>query len=158
MNPSGRLARLVQRIAGSRAFARIGPGVAPRVDRLVHRLSGGRVMVSQGMLPVLMLTTVGARTGRPRTAPLATVHIEGEFYVVASNFGRERHPAWSANLIAHPEARVSFRGDEFDVRAELLEPEEKAAVWPRLIELWPLFDEYAARSGRDLRVFRLVRT
>ena len=158
MDPSGRVARLVQRIAGSRTFARIGPRVAPRVDRLVHRLSGGRVMVSQGMLPVLMLTTVGARTGQLRTAPLATVLLDGDFYVVASNFGREHHPAWSANLIAHPEARVSYRGDEFEVRAELLEPEEKAAVWPRLTELWPLFDEYAARSGRNLRVFRLVRT
>jgi deazaflavin-dependent oxidoreductase (nitroreductase family) len=157
VDPSSRTGRLVQRIAGSPAFAKVGPRLAPRIDRAVYRLTGGRIMVSNGMLPVLMLTTTGARSGLPRTAPLATIPLDGDFYVVGSNFGQEKHPAWSANLIAHPEATVGFEGEEFPVRADLLGAGAKAEVWPRLVEIWPLFDQYATRSGRDLRVFRLSR-
>lgn len=144
-------------MAGSALFAKVGPKVAPHVDRAVYRLTGGRVIVSSGMLPVLMLTTTGAKSGLPRTAPLATIPLDGDFYVVGSNFGQEKHPAWSGNLIAHPEATVGFDGEEFPVRAELLDAEGKADIWPRLVAVWPLFDQYASRSGRDLRVFRLSR-
>jgi deazaflavin-dependent oxidoreductase (nitroreductase family) len=151
------LGRAIQKVAGSRAFAKVGPRVAPHVDRLVYRVTGGRYMASTGMLPMIMLTATGARSGQPRTTPLAAVMLDGEFVVVASNFGQAAHPAWSANLIAHPDARIAHRGEEIDVTAHLLTDEDKARVWPRLVEMWPLFDDYAERSGRDLRVFRLTR-
>lgn len=114
-------------------------------------------MASTGMLPMIMLTATGVKSGQPRTTPLAAVMLDGEFVVVASNFGQADHPAWSANLIAHPDARVAHRGEEFGVTANLLTDDEKARVWPRLVEMWPLFDDYAVRSGRNLRVFRLTR-
>ena len=85
------------------------------------------------------------------------VPLDGALYVVGSNFGRPHHPAGSWNLLAVPAAQVSFRGERFAATAELLSPEAKAATWPRLIERWPLFDQYVERSGRDLRVFRLRR-
>jgi deazaflavin-dependent oxidoreductase (nitroreductase family) len=151
------LGRLVQKIAGSAAFARVGPRFAPRVDRFVFRISGGRRMASRGLLPMIMLTATGAKSGQPRTTPLGTVPLDGDFVVVGSNFGQATHPAWSANLIVHPDATVAFEGEEFAVHAHLLTTEEKADVWPRLVEMWPLFDTYVERSGRDLRVFRLQR-
>lgn len=151
------LGRAVVRMAASPRFAKLAPSVVPRLDRLVHRLTRGRTTLSAGMVPTVVLTTRGSRSGQPRTVPLACLPDGDSLYVVGSNFGRERHPAWSTNLIATPRARASFGGDEYEVAAHLLSPEEKAVTWPRLLETWPAYDVYVERSGRDLRVFRLDR-
>jgi deazaflavin-dependent oxidoreductase (nitroreductase family) len=151
----GAIGRAVLKVSGSRTFMRIGPKVVPHLDRFVHRVTGGRLVVSAGMLPTLVLTTTGARTGQRRTTPLATKPEGDHWYVVGSNFGRDNHPAWTANLIAHPDAEVSFEGRTTRVRAHLLTAEEKAELWPRLVQFWPNYDLYVERSGRDLRVFRL---
>ena len=147
--------RVVVGMATSPAFARVAPSVVPRLDRWVHRLTGGRTTMSAGMVPTLLITTTGSRSGRPRTAPLACLPDGEAVYVVGSNFGRERHPAWSTNLLARPRASIAVAGVERDVVAHLLSAEEKAAIWPRLLQAWPAYDSYAERSGRDLRVFRL---
>jgi deazaflavin-dependent oxidoreductase (nitroreductase family) len=146
---------MVQRMAGSAAFAKVAPRIVPPTDRLLHRLSGGRFVLSRALLPSLVLTTTGARSGRPREAPLATLPVDDGFLVVGSNFGREKHPAWTGNLLKNPEATVSFRGRRIPVTARLLSGEEKAAAWPELTSLWPTYDRYVERSGRDLRVFHL---
>ena len=153
------LGRVTQWVAGSSGFRAIGPKVVPPVDRFLSRATGGRLVLSAGMVPSLVLETTGARTGRPRTTPLACLpEDEGSFLVVGSNFGREAHPAWTANLRAHPEATVTYRGRTIPVRASLLSAGEKAEVWPRLTSVWPNYDRYTEVSGRDLRVFRLVPT
>jgi len=154
-----RLKRGMRRIGNTTALAKLGPKFAPQVDRFVHRLSRGRWTMSQWLVPTIVLTTVGRKSGEPRTVPLATVpEDDGSFLVVASNFGQQHHPAWSANLLANPAAKASFRRDEFTVTARLLDDAEKEAVWPRLIAIWPSYDKYVERSGRSLRVFRLVPT
>jgi deazaflavin-dependent oxidoreductase (nitroreductase family) len=147
--------KLVVKMAGSPTFARIGPKIVPHLDRALHKASGGRFISSGGMLPSLMLTATGAKSGLQRTTPLATKPEGDHWYVVGSNFGRDDHPAWTANLIANPDASVSFKAKDTPVRAHLLTAEEKAEVWPRLVDLWPNYDVYTERSGRDLRVFRL---
>jgi deazaflavin-dependent oxidoreductase (nitroreductase family) len=144
-------------MAASRLFARFGPTIVPPIDRAVHRLSGGRLLLSRGMLPCAIVTTTGRRTGERRETPLAAVPLDGDLYVVGSNFGKPSHPAWSWNLLADPLATVSFEGDEYLADAQLLDAEDKRSTWPRLTEQWPLFDQYVDRSGRDLRVFRLRR-
>ncbi|HEU5033841.1 MAG TPA: nitroreductase family deazaflavin-dependent oxidoreductase [Mycobacteriales bacterium] len=149
------LGRAVVKMSGSKTFMRVGPKVVPHVDRFLHKVSGGKVILSAGMLPALVLTTTGAKSGQQRTTPLATKPDGTSWYVVGSNFGREHHPAWTANLIAHPDAEVSFEGRSTPVRAHLLTAEEKAEIWPRLVRFWPNYDVYVERSGRDLRVFRL---
>lgn len=157
-DPHGVVGRAVQKMASSRLFARFGPTIVPPIDRAVHRLSGGRFLMSRGMLPCAVVTTTGRRSGEARESPLAAVPLDGDLYVVGSNFGKPSHPAWSWNLLANPVATVSFEGDEYTAEAHLLDPDEKLATWPRLIEQWPLFDQYVDRSGRDLRVFRLRRS
>jgi deazaflavin-dependent oxidoreductase (nitroreductase family) len=152
---NSRLGQIVVKASGSKAFRAVGPKVVPHVDRLLHKVSGGRLILSGGMLPSLMLTTTGAKSGLQRTTPLATKPEDDHWYVVGSNFGRDNHPAWTANLIANPDAVVSFRAREVPVRAHLLTAEEKAELWPRLVKFWPNYDVYTERSGRDLRVFRL---
>lgn len=149
------LGKAVVKMAGSKTFMRIGPKVVPHVDRFLHKVTGGKVVMSAGLLPSLVLTTTGAKTGQKRTTPLATKPDGGGWYVVGSNFGREKHPAWTANLVAHPDVEISFKGKTIPVRARLLTAEEKAATWPKLVKFWPNYDVYVERSGRDLRVFRL---
>lgn len=158
LDPTGRVGRSVQAMAGSRWFAKVGPPVLPHIDRTLNRLFGGRVLMSSMMLPCAIVTTTGRKSGLPRESPLATVPLDGCLYVVGSNFGRPHHPAWSWNLLADPATQVSFRGEHFAATAELLDEATKADTWPRLIARWPLFDQYVERSGRDLRVFRLRRT
>ncbi len=149
--------RVTQWVAASRGFRLVGPMVVPPVDRLLSRLTGGRVVLSGSLVPSLVLESTGARTGQRRTTPLACLPDEdGSFLVVGSNFGRERHPAWTANLQAHPRATVTYRGRTVPVEATLLDGARKAEVWPRLTAVWPNYDRYTEASGRDLRVFRLV--
>ena len=144
-------------MAASRGFRAVGPKVVPPLDRFLSRVTGGRVVLSGAMVPSLVLETTGAKSGQRRTTPLACLpEDDGSFLVVGSNFGRERHPAWTANLKANPGATVTFRGRTIQVTAALLEAEDKAAVWPRLTAVWPNYDRYTEVSGRDLRVFRLV--
>jgi len=157
VKPTNPIARAIQKMAASPTFAKVGPRFAPKMDKVVHRLTGGRFTLSEGVVPIVMLTTIGAKTGQQRTTPLATVPDGDDFLIVGSNFGREHHPAWSTNLIANPSASVEFRGELIGVHAHLLDEAQKAAIWPHVTELWPPFDQYEDRSGRELRVFRLVR-
>jgi deazaflavin-dependent oxidoreductase (nitroreductase family) len=149
--------RAVQKISSTPIFARIGPKVIPRFDRLLHKVSRGRFISSAALVPSLMLNARGAKSGQPRQTPLATVPIGDSWYVVGSNFGRTEHPAWTANLIAHPDVSISFDGTSYDVHAHPLTSQEKTAVWPELTKVWPNYDVYVERSQRDLRVFRLDR-
>jgi deazaflavin-dependent oxidoreductase (nitroreductase family) len=149
--------RVTSWVAASSGFRVLGPKVVPPVDRLLSKVTGGRVVLSGALVPSLVLETTGAKTGQRRTSPLACLpEDDGTFLVVGSNFGRDRHPAWTANLRAHPDATITFRGRTTPVRAVLLDAEQKAEVWPRLTAVWPNYDRYTEVSGRDLRVFRLV--
>ncbi|RJL31613.1 nitroreductase family deazaflavin-dependent oxidoreductase [Bailinhaonella thermotolerans] len=156
MDLKARIRPLLERMATSGWFAKVGPKVVPRIDRGLSRLTGGRVLMSDGMIPTLVLTTTGHKSGQPRQAPLACLpEPEGSFIVVGSNFGRAHHPAWSTNLLADPAARVRFHGRDLRVHATLLEGEDRAEAWERVLRLWPPYDRYTEKSGRELRVFRL---
>ena len=155
LSVTGPVGRFVQSLASRKSFSFVALRIAPKIDKLASRLSGGRFVVSQFLVPTLMLTSTGAKSGLPRESPLATL-VDGElFYVVGSNFGTEKHPAWSGNLIKNPQATITYGGKRRDVLAHLLTDEEKAAVWPKLLTVWPTYDSYVERSGRNLRVFRL---
>ncbi len=147
----------VQRMAGAAWFAKVGPKVVPPLDRVLNRASGGRFLLSQYVLPSLVLVTTGHRSGQRRVTPLACLpEPDGSFVVVGSNFGREKHPAWTANLLHEPQAQIRYRGRTIPVTARLLDGDERAQAWPRLLEMWPVYDRYAERSGRELRIFRLT--
>ncbi|WP_393059822.1 nitroreductase/quinone reductase family protein [Streptomyces sp. LN549] len=155
--------RLVQKVSSTRLFARIAPHVVPAMDRTVHRLTRGRVLLSAQMLPGVVLTVPGARSGQLRTTPLACMPQPGEggpgsWILVGSNFGRPGHPAWTANLLARPEAAViNWKGSDIPVRARLLAGEERARVWETALKFWPPYAAYQARIDREIRLFRLER-
>ena len=151
--------RLVQRVSSTRLFAKVAPHVVPALDRNVHRLTRGRILLSAQLLPGVILTSTGARTGRPRRTPLTCMPEEdGRTWVlIGSNFGRPGHPAWTHNLLAHPDAEVSWKGRDIPVTARLLEGEERAAAWRAVLGFWPPYATYQARVEREIRLFRIVR-
>ena len=153
----GPVGRAMQKMATSSWFRKVGPKVVPPTDRFLHKVTGGRVIVSRLLVPSLVLTTTGRKSGLPRESPLACVpDPAGGWWVVGSNFGREAHPAWTGNLIATPEATVSYEGTTCAVDAHLLTDDEKAQVWTTLTTAWPAYDQYVASSGRNIRVFKLT--
>jgi deazaflavin-dependent oxidoreductase (nitroreductase family) len=82
--------------------------------------------------------------------------VDGDAWVVVgSNWGQQHHPAWTANLLAHPDATVTLDGTDHPVRGRLLEGAERSRVWPRILLAWPAYKTYEERSGRELRIFRL---
>ena len=78
-----------------------------------------------------------------------------ELVVVGSNWGQKHHPAWSENLLANAEARVQIGRRTEGYQARLATAHEKEALWPQLLQIWPAYDSYQDRSGRDVRVFIL---
>jgi len=145
-------------------FAASGPGswlfarVLHRVDKPVYRLTRGRHTVASILsgLPVVMLTTTGARSGVQRTVPLLGLRTPDGLAVIASNFGQRSHPAWYHNLRAHPEGTVSVDGVGRRFRARAAEGEERARIWARGLEVYPGFSQYERRaSDRAIVVFVL---
>jgi deazaflavin-dependent oxidoreductase (nitroreductase family) len=135
----------------------VGPLVTP-IDRLLFRVSRGRLKLSAPMIPSLMLFSTGAKSGLTRETPLMCFpQPDGTWFIAGSNFGYEKHPAWSYNLIANPRATIHYRNESIPVTAALLAPDETDAVWPRLDEQWPGYRDYEITAKRGIRVFRLER-
>ncbi|MFI5807197.1 nitroreductase/quinone reductase family protein [Streptomyces sp. NPDC051561] len=151
--------RLIRKVSSTRTFAKIAPHVIPVMDRTVHRLTKGKVLPSARMLPGVILTARGARSGSPRVTPLACMpeREKGTWILIGSNFGRPGHPAWTANLLAHPEASINWEGKDIPVRARLLAGEERAEVWRQALDFWPPYATYQQRIEREIRLFRIER-
>jgi F420H(2)-dependent quinone reductase len=121
----------------------------------IYRLSRGRIFGNVGTAPVLLLTSTGRRSGQKRTAPVVFL-ADGERYVViGSNAGNVRTPAWSYNLQANPDAEVELRGTRKLVRARVAEGDERAELWHKVNEMYEGFDDYDAKTSRDIAVFVL---
>jgi deazaflavin-dependent oxidoreductase (nitroreductase family) len=122
----------------------------------LFRASGGRVggRFLRGA-PVLLLTTTGARTGQPRTAPLLYLRDGERLVVVASKGGMSQHPLWYRNLLAHPDVEVEVGGTRLAMTARVVGTAERAALWPRLVAMYPDYDDYQARTTREIPVVAL---
>lgn len=146
--------RPLARFAATKWGRKVSRSLYTPVDKLVYRLTRGR----RGLSPtksVLLLTTTGRKSGQPRQVPVLFLRDGSNLWVVASNYGQERHPAWSANLLANPEASVNVEGRERAVRARLASEDEKSALWPRLLKLYPAWEAYASGTDRSFRLFCL---
>jgi deazaflavin-dependent oxidoreductase (nitroreductase family) len=124
-------------------------------DRLLYRISRGRWSLSAtSRMPSLMLL-VARPAGGTAAIPLQYLVIDGHTYVVGTNWCRPKHPLWSGWLLKHPECGVNIRGAADRRVASLMEGEERAAVWPKIVHKSAYFDECEQRTGRRPRVFRL---
>jgi deazaflavin-dependent oxidoreductase (nitroreductase family) len=147
---------LRQRVLNSPVFVAVAKRILPRLDRRLLRLSRGRFSLTPRQARVLLLTTIGRRSGRRYATPLIyTVDGDG-YFVVASNWGEAGNPAWVLNLMADPLATIELGGRQYPVKARVLAGTERTEVWQRLVRSWPLYADLAARAGdRELPVVRL---
>ncbi|MGX1702847.1 nitroreductase family deazaflavin-dependent oxidoreductase [Microbacterium sp. NPDC055357] len=147
---------MIAPLTRTRAFRAAGPRLMPRLERAFARITGGRVPISGLLVPSLVLHTTGARSGEPREAALMyTPDGEGRAIVAGTNFAGGRHPAWTTNLLAHPDAAITVRGRRMPVRAAPIPDHEKDAAWARIEAQWPGYRSYERSSGRVVRLFRL---
>jgi deazaflavin-dependent oxidoreductase (nitroreductase family) len=152
--PLQKLARYIGRLPW---LAKMGR-VLVHVDLGLQRTTRGRVSFgSLAGLTSVVLTTTGRTTGQPRKTPLIAVPDGDDLLIVGSNWGRPNHPAWSGNLLANPRATVEVRGRAFPVTATLLTGTERERAWALVTEVWPAYSDYAARAGREIRIFRASR-
>jgi deazaflavin-dependent oxidoreductase (nitroreductase family) len=121
----------------------------------LYRLSGGRIGGRINEAPVLLLTTTGRKSGQARTAPVVYLYDGTNMVVIGSNAGHSRTPAWSLNLKANPDAEVEVGRERRPVRARVAQGDERAELWRRHNEQYSGFDEYEARTDRDIAVFVL---
>ena len=126
--------------------------------RLLLRATGGRVGHDAAGMPVLELTTVGRRTGEPRSVLLTAPLVEGDtLVVVASRGGDDHHPAWFLNLRDHPDVQVSVRGGPREPRrAEIVGPDERPALWERIASRYRNYAGYQRRTEREIPLVRLL--
>ncbi len=150
-----------------RRFAAGGPGswlfarVLHRIDRPVHRITRGRYTLASLLagIPVIMLTTTGARSGERRTVPVLGIPTGADVAIIASNFGQRRHPAWYHNLRADPHADIVVDGRRRQVRAVEVEGDRRAQVWREGLRVYPGFAQYERRAEhRHISVFVLEPT
>lgn len=152
------LTKISQQLGHQVWFANLGRIAAVPMDKALYRVSGGKwsLLATTGLTP-LSLITIGRKSGQPRMVPLLYARHGKDFVVTASNWGQKSHPAWSANLLANPDATVNVKGEEIPVRARMVTGTERDEVWSVVTKTWPAYDSYAARAeGREIRVFLLT--
>ena len=120
------------------------------MHRAIYSASGGRVGNRIAGMPVLLLTTVGRRTGKRRTSPLTYFEEDGAIVLVASYGGRPYNPAWFENLIAAGGGEVTIGRESREVRAHRATPDERARLWPRIVGTYDGYAKYQARTPREI--------
>lgn len=123
-----------------------------RFNVMLYRWTGGRLGGRFDAAPVCILHHRGAKTGQARETPLVHL-VDGDSVVlVASIGGRPTNPAWYHNVCANPDVEIEVRGRRRPMTARIAGPDERAELWPRLLEIWPAFDDYQARTERTIPV------
>jgi len=135
-------------------MARRGMKLVGPMHVWLYRRSGGRIWgrFPRSKAPVLLLTTVGRRSGEPRTVPLIHLDDGDRLVIVASQGGMPKHPAWYHNLVAHPRVTVESGRRIRDMDARVADDAERSDLWPRLVEMYADYDDYQARTDRQIPV------
>ena len=107
-------------------------------------------------VPVVVITSIGAKTGHLRKHPVMRVEYGGEYAVVASKGGAPEHPAWYHNLVEHPRVELQDRADRKDYDARELSGDERTLWWDRAVEVWPDYAAYQEKTEREIPVFLLT--
>jgi deazaflavin-dependent oxidoreductase (nitroreductase family) len=124
------------------------------VNVAVYKMSGGRLMnKGPANKPICLVTMTGRKTGKKREIPLMHVPHGEQKILVASLGGISKNPVWYYNLKATPDITITADGVSGAYRAQEVSAEEKASLWPVIVDAYPPYDEYQARTDRDIPVF-----
>ena len=148
------VARTVRRVIATRPMAWLLARTIHRVDGAALRLSGGRTTASAlfSGLPIIELTTIGARSGELRRVPLVGIPDGDRLILIASNWGQAKHPAWYYNVKANPQVTITRDGVARPYVAREVTGEERERCWAKAVALYPGYRGYAARAGRGISV------
>ena len=124
--------------------------IVVRVHSIIYRLSGGRVGVTIGGMGMLILTTKGRHSGKPRAVPLGYMMENDSYVVIASYGGSATNPAWYLNLINEPRAFVQVKGHKVAITSETVDAADREQLWSRLIAEAPLYQKFQDRTKRQI--------
>jgi len=154
---SGPLTAAAKRLGRTKGFAALYRRIGPLVDPRLAPIADGRLMATVYGFPMLMLNTIGAKSGQPRTSPLLYVRDGDDVLLIGTNFGQPKHPGWTANLLAHPQASVDIGPFNLNVTATMVSDAEWALMFPRFVDVYPGYENYIERRGNLVpRMFRLI--
>ncbi|PZR51604.1 nitroreductase family deazaflavin-dependent oxidoreductase [Xylanimonas oleitrophica] len=108
--------------------------------------------------PIIVLTTLGAKTGKVRKTPLMRVEHDGAYAVVASMGGAPKHPVWYHNIVANPRVELQDGPEKHEYVAREVQGAERDEWWERAVEAWPPYADYQRKTDRVIPVFVLERT
>jgi deazaflavin-dependent oxidoreductase (nitroreductase family) len=158
---ANRVQRTIRRVAASGPGSWLASRLLHHIDPPIFRLTRGKHTVSSLIsgLPVVFLTTTGARSGKRRTSPVLGFPTAEGLVVIASNYGRAHHPAWYHNLRAHPEGEVSINGQTRGFRAIETHGDQRERIWHEGLTIYPGWSTYQRRAtNRRIAVFVLEPT
>jgi deazaflavin-dependent oxidoreductase (nitroreductase family) len=156
----GRRLKLSEALTEKFGMSRIGYWsllhVAPKIDKVIIPRTKGRLSAT-GIDKVGLLTSTGAKSGTDRVQPLVCIDFDDDsILLIGSNYGREKHPAWTYNLIANPDCMLEFRGEPAPYVARMLEDEEYDRAWDLAVDFYAGYATYKATSApRRIRIARL---
>lgn len=122
----------------------------------LYESSGGTKGTTLRGMPIILLTTVGAKSGKLRKTPLMRVEHDGEYAVVASLGGAPKHPVWYFNLLKSPQAELQDGPERADYTSRVVEGDEKALWWSRAVAAYPDYADYQRKTEREIPVFVLT--
>ena len=119
-----------------------------RIDKMILKLTGGKYTGSEILgWNIIQLTTIGAKSNRPRSIPLLAIPDQEKIALVASSFGRQHHPGWYYNLKSHPECEVRCKGRSEICVAREITGAEYERYWSMAVDLYAGYDKYKQRAG-----------
>lgn len=154
-----RLHTAVLRITGTRATSPLMARVVKPIDAAIHRLFRGSHTATSVLagLPIITLTTIGAKSGQERSQLLAAIPVGNDLAVIASNFGQQQSPAWVHNLLTNPDASLTYRERKVAVTARLADKAEYEIAFSNGAAINPTFTAYRERvTQREIPVFILT--
>lgn len=141
-----------------RWFAWTAARMAPLDAAVLKRTSGRFGLLGNYGLPQCLVTTTGRKSGQPRTVTLIYGQCDDELILVGSNFGQSHHPAWALNLEANPNVEVTIGDTAQPMVARLVtDPAERERMWAVMCAMWPAYNAYRGRAGREIKIFALTR-
>lgn len=150
---------LNRKFGALRPISWIGARSMHHIDRIVYKLTSSRHTAVNLLfgVPIITVTTIGAKSGRPRSVPLIGVPDGESFILIASNWGQDRHPGWYYNMRKNPDVKVSINGLDVDFIAQEVTGEERTRYWNKASAIYGGYNAYEKRvEGRKIPVMVLT--